>query len=90
MAEKKGGSFLNFISFISLVCISAVLIITYVLGAKLGTIGAIIQAVAYLVAIGLVAYNAFYYVRSKSVTYKIIYAVAITLVIIYYVLPVLR
>ena len=89
MAEKK-NSFLGFISFISLVGISIVLILTLLFGANLGAIGEVIKMIAYLVAIGLVAYNAFFYVKNKPVGYMIAYIIAILLVIIHYVVPVIR
>lgn len=90
MAEKEKNklSIINLLSFFALVGLGIVLVLTAV--GLFSSISTIIRAIADLIAYGLIAYNAFYYVRKKSTAYKIIYAVALTLIIVGIILPIVK
>ncbi|MBQ7306929.1 MAG: hypothetical protein IJW82_00185 [Clostridia bacterium] len=90
MTDKKNTGFINTISFFSLVGIGLVLFLTELPFFNFGNVCTIIQSIANLVAYGILAYNGFKYVKSKTTAWKIVYAVALTLIIIGLLFPILN
>ena len=89
MANNEKG-FLNTISFFALIGIGLVLLLAELPFINLGNIETIINSIAHAIAYGILAVNGYKYVKSKTTAWKIVYAVALTLIVIVLVFPIIR
>lgn len=94
MTDKNGNkvNFINGLSFYALVGIGLVLILTNLpfISGVFAQVCTVINSLAQLIAYGILAVNGYYFVRKKKTAYKIIYAVALTLIVVGLMLPLFK